>query len=1199
MPGFVHLHNHSEYSLLDGISMFPRIIERLKELKQNAFALTDHGNLYGAVDFFTQMKAAELHPIIGCELYLAPRKYSDRESDVDRYNRHLVLLCENMQGYRNLIKLVTIASTVGYYYRPRIDFEVLSEHHEGLIALTGCLSGVVSATLKYDGEDAADAVIAKYEKLFGKERFFLELQDHGIPDEAVAAEYIIDRATKMGVQMAATNDTHYVEAEDAGAHDTALCLQTRTKADDADRLRYSGPYYYIKSAAEMLEKFPHQRQALANTVKIAQMCDVEILDKTVHFPSFTAPSGESSDEELKAYLRELAYQGAKERYGEPLAPAVNERMEEELEVITSTGFTALFLIVWDLMRHARERKIPVGPGRGSAAGSLVSYCLYITKLDPLAHGLFFERFLNKERVELPDFDLDFCYERREEMIDYVKQRYGEGNVAQIITFSKLKARAVVKAVGRVKEIPYTFTDRITKLMGGLGMSIRESVDANPELATLLRTDKDARELVEAAEKLEGLASHVSVHAAGVVVADKPLMEYVPLRSVKDTTMQVTQYEMGSLPKVGMIKFDFLGLKTLTQIEKCLNYVREIEGRDIDIDEIPFDDQDVYANIYWAGNCFGVFQFERPHIVRVMRETHPNSIEDLTALNALNRPGPMQAGMIPQYIANRKDPDKSRPPLPVLEPIFAPTNGVLLYQEQVMQIAASLAGYTLGDADVLRKAMGKKIVELMGQHKVRFLEGAAQRGHDKARTLAIWEMMEGFARYGFNKAHSACYAYLSYQTAYLKHYYPHHFMAGLMNTYIHDSGKLSEALADCQKQGIEVVPPSANLSKFDFISDEQGRIIFGLGGIKHIGRAAVDEIERVREAGGPFTSVEDFLERVDGQKANKSVLEFMVRAGCFDEFGADRGELLRNLESFLSQRIHHNQIAMFGGEDSPQQMVSYVSTPEEIARMEKESIGVYLTHNPYESAAVLRDKRVMQISELLRTLEERGAYFVDAKVKVGGVLDEVQTKVSRRKQQYALAKLCSADSSVNVIVGPGALEKCASLLQNGNEVIISATVALDDMVEETAEDLISALKLYTGELVLYRGNAGNGVAHAANGGVNGANANGDGGAAQYIDGAQASGGSASLTTGGKAVENAQACRRLLIKFTRVPDAAEIAQMREKLGAARGECAAYLLIPANEGGMRKIALGPQNTLDPAKAKAALAGMGVFVSIVQGGS
>ncbi len=1187
MPGFVHLHNHSEYSLLDGISMFPRIIERLKELRQRAFALTDHGNLYGAVDFFTQMKAAELHPIIGCELYLAPRKYSDRESDVDRYNRHLVLLCENMQGYRNLVKLVTIGSTVGYYYRPRIDFETLSEHKDGLIALSACLSGVVSATLKYDGEKAADAAIGSYAELFGAERFYLELQDHGIPEEAVAVEYIVDRAAKFGLQLVATNDTHYVEAGDAGAHDTALCLQTRTKADDADRMRFSGPHYYIKSSAEMAEKFPRQPQALANTVKIAQMCDVEILDKTVHFPTFTAPSGESGENVLKAYLLKLAFQGAKERYGEPLPPEVTARLEEELDVITSTGFSALFLIVWDLMRHAREQGIPVGPGRGSAAGSLVSYCLHITKLDPLAHGLFFERFLNKERVELPDFDLDFCYERREEMIDYVKRRYGEGNVAQIITFSKLKARAAIKAVGRVKEVAYTFTDRITKLMGGPSMGIRESVDANPELAALLRSEPDARMLVDAAEKLEGLASHISVHAAGVVVADRPLVEYVPLRFVKETSMQVTQYEMGSLPKVGMIKFDFLGLKTLTQIDKCLSYVREVEGKDIDIDGIPFDDQDVYENIYWAGNCFGVFQFERPHIVRVMRETHPSSIEDLTALNALNRPGPMQAGMIPQYIANRKDPDKARPPLPELEPIFAPTNGVLLYQEQVMQIAGTLAGYTLGEADVLRKAMSKKFAELMGQHKVRFLDGAAKRSYDKSKVLAIWEMMEGFHKYGFNKAHSACYAYLSYQTAYLKHYYPHHFMAGLMNTYIHDSAKLSEALADCQKQGIEVIPPTANLSKFDFISDEHGRIIFGLGGIKHIGRAAVDEIERVRAAGGPFTSVADFLERVDGQKANKSVIEFMIRAGCFDEFGADRGELLRNLESFLSQRIHHNQIAMFGGDDNPQQLVSYVSTPEEIARMEKESIGVYLTHNPYESAAVLRDKRVMQIGELLRLLEERGTYFADAKVKVGGVLDEVQMKVSRRKQQYALAKLCSADSSVNVIVGPGALEKCAGLLQNGNEVIISATVAFDDMVEDTAEGLISALKLYTGELQLYRGgSAGLATNGKANGKIAGANASAN---------TNANGIGAQATS--RPEVNAQSGRRLLIKFTRIPDAAEIAQMRERLGSARGAYAAYLLIPANEGGMRKIALGPENMLDPAKTKAALAGMGVLVSVAQG--
>ncbi|MCD6283312.1 DNA polymerase III subunit alpha [bacterium] len=1161
MTSFVHLHNHSQYSLLDGISTFPRIIERLKRIGQNAFALTDHGNLYGAVDFYVQMKAADLHPIIGCEVYVAPRQCTDRDSDVDRYNRHLVLLCMNHEGYRNLVKLVTLGFTVGYYYRPRIDLEILNEYKSGLIALSGCLSGVVNAPLLHDGEESAKAEIQRYANLFGAERFFLELQNHSLKEEAVSRAFLLDQAKHFGLQVVATNDSHYVESEDATAHDIALCLQTRSKLDDKDRMRFSGPHYYIKSYEEMAQAFPEHPQALSMTTKIARQCDVDITDSRVHFPTFVLPE-EYGDISLDDFLRQLAYAGARERFGQELPQAVVERLEEELSVIISAGFAALFIIVWDLMRHAREQGIPVGPGRGSAAGVLVSYCLYITKLDPLAHGLYFERFLNKERVEFPDFDLDFCYERREEMIDYVKERYGDGNVAQIITFSSLKARAVVKAVGRVKGYEYAYVDRITKLIAGLNITIKKAIEANPELADLLRRDRVADDLVREAEKLEGLVSHVSVHAAGIVLADLPLAEYVPLRSVKDSDMLVTQYEMGALAKVGLLKFDFLGLKTLTTIDKSVRYVREVDGVELDIDNIPFDDQAVYENVYSAGNCFGVFQFEAPHIVRVMRETHPSTLEDLTALNALNRPGPLQAGMVSIYIANRREPDLMELPLPQLEPVLAPTNGVLLYQEQVMQIAQRLAGYTLGEADVLRKAMGKKILELMGRDKERFIVGAVERGVDKGKALEIWDMMAKFAGYGFNKAHSACYAYLSYQTAYLKHYHPHHFLAALMNTYIHDSAKMAAALQECQKLGIEVVPPSVNLSTFDFVSDAKKRIVFGLGGIKHIGRSAVDEIVRARDGGGPFESVEEFLERVDGQKVNKTALEFMIRAGAFDEFGIDRGELLRNLENYLSRRTHHNQIAMFESASPTAARAGQVTPPEEIARMEKESIGVYLTHNPYERAAVLADERVMQIADLYRKLEERGHYLSDARVRLGGVLDDIRVLVSRRKQVYALARLCSAEHSVNIVVGPAAYERCADLLQESNEVIVQGTVNIDDAADEAFEALAEALKLYTGEIALYRGE-GTGA------------------------GKESPAGKVRTPSGGGG--------RLLLKFSRVPSEEELGELKERLERAKGSCPAFLIVPRAGGAPRKISLGQEFTLDPQQSAAATAGLPLTVEHV----
>lgn len=1140
---FVHLHNHTEYSLLDGISKISDIVSRLKSTGMEAFALTDHGNLYGAVRFYDQMAAAGLKPIIGCETYVALRKSTDRDGEEDRYSRHLVLLCESLVGYRNLLKLVTHAWTEGYYYRPRIDFEVLSQHHEGLIALSSCLSGVVNAPLRYEGEEAAEREIARYAELFGPGRFYLELQNHGLPEEQKAIEFNLRMARKHNLRVVATNDSHYVNPEDAEAHDIALCLQTSAKFNDPGRMRFTGTSYYIKTPKEMAALFAEAPHALNTALDIAERCQVDLTDTRVHFPTFEIPP-ERPEQNLDDYLRALAYAGAREFYGDPLPPEVVERLDEELSVIISTGFSALFLLVWDLMRFAREQHIPVGPGRGSAAGSLVSYCLRITKLDPLKYGLFFERFLNKERVELPDFDLDFCYERREEMIDYVRRRYGEGCVAQIITFSTLKARAAVKAVGRVKDFEFPYVNRITKLITGVG-TIQEAVERSPELSELLQKDPAARELVELSQKLEGLASHVSVHAAGIVVADRPLVEYAPLRAMKDTDMPVTQYEMSALARVGLLKLDFLGLKTLTTIDKCVRRVREVEQVELDIDRIPLDDERVYEGVFWRGNCFGVFQFEAPHIVSVLREARPRSIEDLTALNALNRPGPLRSGMDAVYTQNRKHPERAAPPLPELEPVFSATGGVLLYQEQVMQIARLLAGYTLGEADVLRKAMGKKILSLMAQHKTDFIERAVGRGVGRRRAEEIWDMMDKFAGYGFNKAHAACYALLAYQTAFLKHYHPHHFLAALMNTYIHDSTKITASLDECKRQGIEVVPPSVNLSEFDFVSDGQGRIIFGLGGIKHVGRVAVEELVSERREGGPYSSVEELLERVDGQKVNKTALEYMVRAGAFDEFGVDRGELLQNLDSYLSRRVHHNQIAMFDAASSSAPAPARASSPVEIARMEKESIGVYLTHNPYENARVLADRSIGQLSALFQRLAERGVYMSDAKVRLGGVLDGVKALVSRRKQQYALARLCSLEHTLNLVVGPSVYQKVADILLDGNEVVVQGSLGFDEAAEETFDDLAGTAKLYVAEMALYRPQPEG-----------------------RPDAAEEPAGPAPRPCPG----------RVLLKLRRPFTPEELRQLKELLAGLSGECPVYLLIPSEGGAARKIALSPKVSAPP---------------------
>lgn len=1150
MPAFVHLHNHSEYSLLDGLASFEAITRRLRDTGMDAFALTDHGVLYGAVGFHEKMKEEGFHPIIGCEFYVAPRSLTDRSSDVDRLNRHLILLAENNIGYKNLLKLVTISWTQGYYYRPRIDFETLSQFKEGLIILSACLQGVISASFLQEGPEVAAAEIEKYARLIGEEHFFLEVQNHGLQEESLVREFLIDSAKKLGLPLVATNDCHYAFPEDAGPHDVALCLQTRVKQADEERLRFAVPEYYIKTPSDMWKLFSEIPEACQNTLAIAKRCNVEVTDGKVHFPSFSVPT---EQEELthEGFLRKLAYEGAAKRYGEPLPQQVVDRLEEELSVINSTGFATLFLIVWDLMRYAREKAIPTGPGRGSAAGSLVAYCLFITKLDPLKYGLIFERFLNKERVELPDFDLDFCFERRDEMIEYVKNRYGEDCVAQIITFSTLKARAALKAVGRVKNLEFAYVDRLTKKITGLNVRIEDALKSNPELAAMVARDPTARELTQDASKLEGLVSHVSVHAAGVVISDASLVEYVPLRTVKDSTMLVTQYDMDAIAKVGLLKFDFLGLKTLTVIDKCVRYVREILGETIDIDSIPLDDQSVYENIYTSGNTFGVFQFEAPHIVRVMRETRPSSIEDLTALNALNRPGPMQSGMVELYVRNSKGQPSSKPALPELEAILAPTGGVLLYQEQVMMIARELAGHSLGEADILRKAMGKKIPALMKTLKDDFISRSVARGVKKKKAEEIWEMMEKFAGYGFNKAHSACYAYLSYQTAYLKHYYPQCFMAAFMNCYMDDSEKMAGALHECKRANIKIIPPSINLSHYDFIPTRNREIIFGLGGIKHIGKAAVDEIVSSRQSKGRFTSVEDFFSRINGGAVNRTAVEFLIKAGAFDEFSVERGYLLSQLDWLMSTKSPSSQIDVFSDERDLSKPYSVATSPDQIAQMERESIGVYLTHNPFEYALVLKDDSIPQISDIFHLLEVRGVYLSGAKVSVGGVLDEVEIKLSRKKQRYATAKLTSANQKLNLVVVPSSLPNSINLLRDGNEVVVTGIVNLDDSIDDDVETLSRSLKIYVDKVELY-------VPPDSSAG--------------FQTGEKSE---ATLRRGARAERRTPI--EVHLRFDKLPSAQELADVMAKLSSFPGQIPVFLILVLVGDVPRKIYLGDNCRID----------------------
>ena len=781
MSRFVHLHNHSEFSLLDAIARIDDIVARLPELGYDSYALTDHGVMYGALEFYTRMRDAGLKPIIGCETYIAQRRLTDKGAELDRKSGHLVLLAANRTGYVNLMRLTSIAHQQGYYYKPRVDYEAVAEFNEGLIALTACPKGVVAGPFHRDGEEAGKRELERWLKIFGAERLFLEIQHHGLEIEDRFRQWAQRTGQSMGVRLVATNDCHYVQKEDARAHDIALCLRDKKLLTDTDRQRYSGPEYYIRSVEEMAELFADFPEALANTADVAALCDLELDLDQVHFPRFSVPGQAAAEEELPepaapiaaredeqveldAYLRRLTYEGAAKRYGQPTAE-LRERIDYELDVIIAKGFTAYFLICAEICGYARGQGIPVGPGRGSAAGSVVAYCLEVTDLDPIKYGLYFERFLNPERVELPDFDIDFCYRRRDEVIEHVKQKYGADRVALIITFSRLKARAVIKAVGRAKGMEFQRVDRVTKEIRGLNPTISEAVEGSSALQGMIAADPDIAELIEDSRRLEGVASHQSVHAAGLVIAPGELWQFVPAQLHKDTDLLVTQYAMEMVSKTGLVKFDFLGLRNLTMIQDTGGYVRRLEGVDFDPRRIPDDDQATFAMLQ-HGDAYGVFQFEAPQVKRMLTEGRPQSVSDLAAINAANRPGPLTSGNTERYLANRRARVSGTSLYPSIAGILEPTGGVLLFQEQVLEIARELGGFSMGEADILRKAMGKKIHEAMHGQEEKFRAGAASKGIAAAEARAIWEMMVQFAGYGFNKAHSVCYAWVAYQTAYL-------------------------------------------------------------------------------------------------------------------------------------------------------------------------------------------------------------------------------------------------------------------------------------------------------------------------------------------------------------------------------------------------------------------------------------------------
>ena len=952
---FAHLHVHTEYSLLDGSNKIKEYVEKIKALGMTAGAITDHGVMYGVIDFYKAAREAGINPVLGCEVYVAPGSRLDREMvhGEDRYY-HLVLLAENNTGYSNLMKIVSKGFVEGYYYKPRVDMEVLEKYHEGIIALSACLAGEVQRNLVRGMYEEAKEVAYRYERCFGKGNFFLELQDHGIPEQKLVNQQLLRMSQETGIELVATNDVHYTNAEDAEPHDILLCLQTGKKLADEDRMRYEGGQYYVKSEEEMKSLFPYALQALENTQKIADRCHVEIEFGHTKVPHFEVPEGYDS----WTYLNKLCHEGLDKRYGAD-APKYLQKLDDELAVIKNMGYVDYFLIVWDFIHYAREHDIMVGPGRGSAAGSLVSYTTGITDIDPVRYNLIFERFLNPERVSMPDIDVDFCFERRQEVIDYVVEKYGKDCVTQIVTFGTLAARGVIRDVGRVMDLPYNFVDTIAKAIPNeLGITIDKALMMNPELRGMYESDESVKKLIDMSRRLEGLPRHTSMHAAGVVISQKPMDEYVPLSRASDGTI-TTQFTMTTIEELGLLKMDFLGLRTLTVIQNAVRLAEKSSGKKIDMNAIDYNDKKVLDSL-GTGKTDGVFQLESAGMKNFMKELKPQSLEDVIAGISLYRPGPMD--FIPAYIKGKDHPESITYDCPELEPILAPTYGCIVYQEQVMQIVRDLAGYTWGRSDLVRRAMSKKKGKVMEQERKNFVYGNPEenvpgciaRGIDEKVANKIYDNMIDFAKYAFNKSHAAAYAVVAYQTAYLKYYYPVEFMAALMTSVLDNTSKVSEYIYTCRQMGIAILPPDINEGEGGFSVSGQA-IRYGLSAIKSIGRPVIDAIVEERKIRGPFTTLKDFITRLSGREVNKRTIENFIKAGALDGLEGNRRQKMMIYGSLLDALNQEKKTTMAG------QMTLFDIAPEEdkaeyeiklpnveeydkevLLGFEKEVLGIYLS-----------------------------------------------------------------------------------------------------------------------------------------------------------------------------------------------------------------------------------------------------------------
>lgn len=1067
---FIHLHVHTEYSLLDGFSRLDKLIDRAKELNMQAIAITDHGCMFGAIDFYKKAKKAGIKPVIGCEVYTAARGLRDKDPNYDKRYGHLVLLAENMTGYKNLIKLVSTSYVEGFYYKPRVDIEELRKHSEGIIALSACLAGDVSNNILNRNYEEAKKFALLYREIFGENNFYLEIQDHHLPEQKEVNAGLVKLSKETGIPLVATNDLHYVNKEDSKTHDVLMCIQMGKTLNDPSRMKFGSDEFYLKSREEMEELFPYAIEALDNTVKIAERCNVEFDFNTYHLPKYDVPEGYTTE----SYLRELCFKGLEERYQNPTQEAI-DRLNYEIDVISKMGYIEYFLITWDFINYAKENNIMVGPGRGSAAGSIVAYTLRITDIDPIKYSLLFERFLNPERVSMPDIDIDFCYERREEVIDYVKRKYGDDHVAQIITFGTMKAKAAIRDVGRVLDIPYNKVDKIAKeIPFDLGMTIDKALEVNPALRELYENDAETKEVIDISKQMEGILRHASTHAAGVVISKNPVDEYVPLYKHQESIS--TQFTMTTLEELGLLKMDFLGLRTLTVIRDALDLIENKYGKRIDFSSMDYDDPKVYE-LLSSGNTLGVFQLESAGMRSFMKQLKPSNFEDIVAGISLYRPGPMDS--IPTYIENKHNPDKITYIHESLRPIMEVSYGCLVYQEQVMQVVRDLAGYSYGRSDLVRRAMGKKKMDVMEEERQYFIHGkedengnieipgCIRNGVPEDVANKIFDDMIDFAKYAFNKSHAAAYGVVSYETAYLKAYYPVEFMAALITSVMGNTDKVVEYIRECSALEIEILKPDINKS-FGKFSVEGHNIRFGLAAVKNVGINVINNIIKERETNGEFKDFADLVKRLDSKDLNKRVLESLIKCGAFDNISDNRASLMMGYEKLLEsvsmdrKKNVKGQISLFDGLQMGEEVVEVehevssipkVNEFEERERLalEKEVLGMYVSGHPlgqYEKE--LKNNTSIDNGKINALKEDVEAYLnLDEKeVILGGMIVNKRIQTTKRNDIMAFLELEDLYGTIEVIVFPQVLKQYNTILNEDNIIYIKGKLSIKE--EENAK-----------------------------------------------------------------------------------------------------------------------------------------------------